>query len=157
MVYEEKSLEELMEMARTARGEEPEMPGMDIFEDDLLLDNEHPTVDIEACVAETLEKLKDFRLTQEEQQTVEEFLTFHLQIRQRANKGRWMRPAFYNLMLVAPEQEMAVRMAKILQDALQIRLPHAVCCRKRRMPDGRSGSSATPPSPFPRFLWERKC
>ena len=120
MVYEDKSLEDLMGMAQKLRGEDPDMPTMEIFEDDYPLENPYPTVDIEACVAETLEKLKGFRLTQEEQKTVEEFLTFHLQTRQRVNKGRAVRPAYYNLMLVATEQERAIKMAKILRDALQI-------------------------------------
>ena len=125
MAFEDISLSELMENVRKTRGEEqePEFPEMDFFDEEAGIEAKvFPEVEMEACIQKTLQKLEEFRLTEDEKKTVQEFLTFHLQTRQRANRGRGIRTTFYNLMLVSQEQEMAVKMAKILQDALQIPL-----------------------------------
>ena len=126
MAYEKVTLEEMMEDVRKSRGEAPDfdLPDSGRLDAELVLEGESalPKVDIDTCIAETLKKLEVFRLTEEERKTIEEFLTFHLQTRQRIYKGQGIRPTYYNLMLVSREQEMAVKMARILRDALEIRL-----------------------------------
>ena len=166
MAYEDVTLEELMEGVRKSREEtqDIDLPDSSELDAKLVLEGEFdlPKVDIDTCIAETLKKLEAFRLTEEERKTIEEFLTFHLQTRQRIYNGRGIRPTYYNLMLVSREQEMAVKMAKILRDALQIKLSRwSVVTEKelsapaeRRVRYAAGTGSAIPEDTEMLILWE---
>ena len=124
MAYENIDLSELMEMARTARNEqEQELPEDDILnldEEEFPFVPKRPKINMEVCIRQTLQDLEVCHLSEEDQKTVEEFLTFQLQTSQLYCENRMVGRAFYNLMLVSQEQETAARMVQILRSALDI-------------------------------------
>lgn len=123
MAYENMSLRDLMEAARKER-QSAQMEDDFNYDDDLLDLPEDPSpfvpIDPDRCIHDTLQALEPFRLTEQEQQTVREFLTFHLQIKQMSQNQPEARRAYYNLLIHCDDKESIRRFAHILQDALQI-------------------------------------
>ena len=118
MTQKEYDLSDLMNMVHQDRQKQAEE---NRWEEELLPPPEEPPViDIESCVAQTLKKLAIFRLDAREEKMIAEFLTFHLQIRQCLRERLPLGRAHFNLMLVSRDQDMALRMANILREALQI-------------------------------------
>ena len=123
MAYENMTLREMMEAMR--KGEmAAEVQTPQSFDDDFFNstfeDYQPNPINIDACISTTLSQLEPYRLTQQDLQTVREFLTFRIQTAQAPINHPEARRAYYNLLIRAEEKESIRRFAEVLCKALQI-------------------------------------
>ena len=123
MAYENMTLREMMEAMR--KGEmAAEVQTPQSFDDDFFnstFEDWQPNpINIDACISTTLSQLEPYRLTQQDLQTVREFLTFRIQTAQAPANHPEARRAYYNLLIRAEEKESIRRFAEVLCKALQI-------------------------------------
>ena len=121
MAYENKSLKDLMdEICKTQPKSETYPPAIDedINEVDFLDDLFQP-LDLDTCVRDTLSELAPYRLTEAEQNTIREFLTFRIRTRQDTAHPE-ANITYYNLLLHSDEKESIRAVADILRKALNI-------------------------------------
>lgn len=124
MPYENMTLHDMMEALRNeqkpAETKPPHPFDDDDFFDSTFEDYQPNAIDMDACISSTLSQLEPYRLTQQELQTIREFLTFRIQTAQAPLNHPEARRAYYNLLIRAEEKESIRRFAEILRKALQI-------------------------------------
>ena len=123
MAYDDKKLSELFAEIQGKR-----QPGVaeaptfweDTFDDDIgIAEDLHP-IDLDACIRSTVLDLEPYRLSPEDQNTIQEFLTFRIQTRQAPPDQPEARRAYYNLLIHSDEKENIRYVADILRKALDI-------------------------------------
>ncbi len=90
-------------------------------------------VDLDACITRTLSALEPYRLSEEEQATIREFLTFRIQTRPAVTAQPEAQQAYYNLLFHGDEKESIRRVADILRTALDISSGQALIQTERSM------------------------
>ena len=140
MEYKNMTLKQLMEAVCQEQAKKPQ-PKEETFPELLDLEEEFhsfeesddPIEDIEQCITQTLAQLEPFHLQPQEKQTIREFLTFHLQVKQ--DDGSEPSQTMYNLILTSEETDTSAHMVEILRTALNIpthktqQLQEAEACR----------------------------
>ena len=121
MTYDDKPFEEMMEDFRGKRRPDPQEVAdfwaEDLFAEPVVL----PVIDLAACIDGAMAELKPYRLSEEAQNTIREFLTFRVQTRQAPMDQPEARRAYYNLLIRSEEKENVRRVAEILRSALLLR------------------------------------
>lgn len=122
MAYENKTLSEMMEEIRGQR--QPtvaETP--DFWEDDLCdteVEEKMQGIDLNTCITGALSAMEPYRLSLEDQKTIEEFLTFRVQTSRAIKDQPEARQSYYNLLIHSNEKENIRRVADVLRTALNI-------------------------------------
>ncbi len=131
MAYEHKTLDEIMaEFRGKQQSSATEFP---VFDEDIL-DNDADTaenlrsINLDACIRDTLSNLKPYRLSTEGQNTIQEFLTFRIQTGRAPAEQSEARRAYYNLLIHGDEKENIHHVADVLRTALNIRPEHMFIC-----------------------------
>ena len=122
MAYDNKSLQEMMDQVRGKR--QPTPPETDAsWMSDVFAQEEitPPVIDLKTCVQSAMTALKPYRLSEEAQDTIREFLTFRVRTWRESMDQPEARRAYYNLLIHSEEKDTIRRVAHILRDALQIR------------------------------------
>ena len=120
MAYEEKTLTELME---EIRGKQPSVAETAAFwEEDLddVLEPQTPSIDLQTCLEQVLRGLQPYHFSEEDVETIREFVTFRVQTAQAPEDQPEARRAYYNLLIHGDEQENVQKIADIFREALQI-------------------------------------
>ena len=136
MAFENKDLSQLMEEVRKQRESSAAEVEDDWDEDyDMSYDyeEEYEPIDLDACVDSTLTKLELYHLSEEERQTVREFLTFRIQTVQAPYNQPEARRGYYNLLLYGDEKENIRHFADILRTALEIDRYYALIRTEREL------------------------
>ena len=123
MAYEDKTLSDLM---AEIRGKQPptvaEAPalGEDDFDDNFDMEDEVPYIDLDVCIRDTLSSLEPYHLSTNDQNTIQEFLTFRIRTRLAPMDQPEARRAYYNLLIHGDEKENIRHVADVLRTALGI-------------------------------------
>ena len=136
MAFENKDLSQLMEEVRKQRESSAAEVEDDWDEDyDMSYDyeEEYEPIDLDACVDSTLTKLELYHLSEEERQTVREFLTFRIQTVQAPYNQPEARRGYYNLLLHGDEKESIRHFADVLRTALDIGQSFALIRTEREL------------------------
>ena len=125
MVYEDKSVTDLLEKVRKQTAPSVAETASNFWEDDFIddfeMEEEAPEIELEECITSTVKALKRHRLSADDIQTMREFLTFHVQTRKVYLDEPEARRAYYNLLVHSEEKESIRYFADVLRDALKIR------------------------------------
>ena len=125
MAFENVTMSEMMEALRKER--QASEPEAEVFADETLYDYEETEqepekIDLDACLEGVMKDLSSYRLSQEAQQTVREFITFQVQTRQASASHPEVYLGRYNLVIYSDEKDSIRHVAQILRQALDIRL-----------------------------------
>lgn len=124
MAYENTSLTKLMEEIRMNRNaSEEDCDYEDYYSEayDAYGPEDIESFDLNTRIEEALKDMIPYRLTEEAQNTVREFLTFRIQTRQAPLSHPEARRAYYNLLIHSDEKESIRLFVDILRQALDIR------------------------------------
>lgn len=133
MAYENKTLSELMNEIREKR--QPTVAETDDFWDDEPYEYEYDdedfadepkAIELSTYIDSALSNLEPYRLSPEDQNTIQEFLTFRIQTRQAPMDQPEARRAYYNLLIHSDEKENIRHVADVLRVALDIRKEDAL-------------------------------
>lgn len=151
MSYDNTTPEEPMDA--TATEQEPVDFGDDEFffdgpEEPDFSDSQEPDIfDLDEYINDILRMLESFRLTEEQQQTVREFLTLHIQARQAPRDQFEACRARYNLLIHGSDKDAIRRFADILRAALYIRPEESLFCTENDLSQRLNTSSRSIPIP----------
>lgn len=148
MAYENSTLKELMESVRKQRQTSDEDAYDFFFEDEYPESPETPEtpriLNLDACISGALEDLAPYHLTEEDRQTVQEFLTFRVQTAQAPSYHPEARRAYYNLLIHGEEKESIRHFADILRMALDIRSGDTLVRTEQELLQQQDALSRTP-------------